>query len=83
MVIEAARRLGWIVYHIPDSRLATAPGFPILVLLRQYEGPARLILAELKKQNGRVSPAQKVWLTLLAKCPGLEVYTPEAAMWRA
>jgi len=60
-VIELAQRCGWLAYHIPDSRRATSPGFPDLVLVRG----SRLLFVELKTARGRVRPEQMVWLSAL------------------
>ena len=38
---------------------------------------AALILAELKSDTGKLTPAQTVWIELLCACPGIEVY-----LWR-
>ena len=70
-VIEAAKWLGWSVYHTHDSRRSEA-GFPDLVLVRDQ----RLIFAELKSPKGRVTPAQTQWLWLLGETFA-EVY-----LWR-
>lgn len=60
LVEELARRLGWLVYHTYDSRRSAA-GFPDLVMVRH----GRLIFAELKRQQGRVTPKQREWLQRL------------------
>ena len=39
--------------------------------------PPRLVLAELKTEKGKVSPAQVAWLERLEQCAGVEVY-----LWR-
>lgn len=59
-ILAYARPRSWLAYHTYDSRRSAA-GFPDLVLVR---GP-RLICAELKKQNGRVTPDQEKWLDAL------------------
>lgn len=69
-VIDAARLLGWHVYHTFDSRHST-PGFPDLVLVRD-----RVIFAELKVATGKVSHHQRRWLELLRRA-GQETY-----VWR-
>ena len=69
-VVEAARLLGWRVYHTHDSR-RSAPGWPDLALVRD-----RLVMAELKTETGRVSPEQQQWLALL-DAAGVETY-----LWR-
>jgi hypothetical protein len=79
-VIEVARLRGWLVMHqrpaqIRPGRWATAiqgdAGFPDLVLARPK--PGELIFAELKREKGRVSVMQKVWLRTLAAA-GAEAY---------
>ncbi|WP_038037334.1 VRR-NUC domain-containing protein [Thermorudis peleae] len=73
-VIELARLLGWTVYHTWLSVRSPA-GFPDLVLAK----PGRpLILAELKSERGRLSPAQEQWLAVLRQVPGIcvEVWRP-------
>jgi hypothetical protein len=69
-VTEAARTLGWRVYHTHDSR-RSEPGWPDLALVRD-----RLIMAELKTEAGRLSESQRTWIDSLANA-GVEVY-----VWR-
>ena len=57
------RCTGWTAYYIPDSRWATASGFPDLTLRHHT---AKVIVAELKTNTGRVTPAQKEWLRAFA-----------------
>ena len=71
-VIRTAEQLGWHrYYHTFDSRRSPA-GFLDLVLLR----PPRLVFAELKVGDGRVTKDQAGWIADLRAC-GLEVY-----VWR-
>lgn len=64
-VIDYAIRRRWLVHHSLPSKLGdryvTAlqghPGLPDLILARG----GVLLAAELKKQNGTVRPAQKLW----------------------
>jgi len=70
-VISLAKMLGWHVAHWHDSRRqvrpgvfvgdADAAGFPDLVLVRE-----RLLVAELKRNRGRLTAAQECWLVWLA-----------------
>lgn len=69
-VQDLARILGWETYHAWLS-IHSPRGFPDLALVR----PPRLILAELKRQSGKTTPAQDHWLDLLQRCPGVEVFT--------
>ncbi len=52
-----AKLCGWLVYHTHDSRRSSA-GFPDLVLLRGL----RLVVAELKSEDGVVRPDQRTWI---------------------
>ncbi len=71
-------------YHTYDSRRSSS-GFPDLVLVRD-----RIVYVELKREKGKLSPAQHEWLTALVKAKG-EVYVArphdfdalaEALRWR-
>ena len=72
-VLDLARLSSWLCYHTHDSR-RSAPGFPDLVLVR----PPRLVFAELKSEEGRIKPEQKVWLEALSNC----TEAPESHLWR-
>lgn len=83
--MQWARMLNWRCFYIPDwfYRLAMSSmkrmrrgdrdwpdkGFPDLVLVK----PPRIIFAELKAPNGRISPEQAQWHDALRAC-GLNVY---------
>ena len=69
---DLARTLQWARYHTWISKHSTA-GFPDEVLVR----PPRVIFAELKSENGKLTPAQRDWLDALALCGTVEVY-----VWR-
>ena len=69
-VYELARTLGWTRYHTYRSE-RSQPGFPDEVLVRD-----RVIFAELKRETGRLSPAQEDWIGKLKRA-GAEVY-----VWR-
>ncbi len=71
MVRDLARLCGWLVYHPHDSRRSEA-GFPDLLLLR---GDV-LLVAELKTDRGRLTPAQELWL-LRFRTAGIP-----ASVWR-
>ncbi len=70
-VLDLARLTGWRCYHTHDSRRSAA-GFPDLVMARD----GRVLFAELKSEAGRVSPAQRDWLTALASCAEVFVWRP-------
>lgn len=59
---EAALRNGWLYHHAADSRRAD-PGLPDVLAVR---GEVLLAL-ELKRQSGRVKPAQAEWIAALER----------------
>ncbi len=71
-ILRAARALGWTWYHTQRSD-RSPEGFPDLVLVK----PPRIVFAELKRQEGKLSTDQLVWYGLLIQCPGVEAY-----VWR-
>jgi hypothetical protein len=54
-VVAVAKLYGWRVFHPLRSK---GSGWPDLALLR----PPRLLLVELKTEQGRLRPAQREWL---------------------
>ena len=71
-VLALARLCRWRSYHTHDSR-RSARGFPDLLLVRH----GRLILAELKSAEGKVTASQQEWLTDLSTVKAVETY-----LWR-
>jgi len=55
LIVDLARRFGWLTWHDNDSR-RNDPGIPDLLMLRE-----RLIWRELKTQRGRLSAEQAAW----------------------
>ena len=76
-IITAAKLFGWRWYHTYDSRRSPA-GFLDLVLVRT----PRLVISEVKKEDGRVTPDQRVWMEDLRGCPGVEVYLWRPSDWQ-
>jgi len=93
-IIELAHHRGWLVAHFRPARVKgqTAnddrwvtpmqgdAGFPDLVLARR----GRVIFAELKKEGGKVSPAQKAWAEELSGATEIlqqRYPTHEAFIW--
>lgn len=74
-VVYYARRQRWLVYHTFDSRRSAA-GFPDLVMVRGH----RLIFAELKASNGRLTADQVNWLSDLWTA-GQTVYCWRPSEW--
>jgi len=75
-VLDFAKLTGWKSYHTHDSRRSEA-GFPDLAMTRG----GRVVFAEIKSDKGKVSPAQREWLTALASCPGVEVKVWRPGDW--
>jgi hypothetical protein len=71
-VVDLAKTFRWTHYH-PYLSIRSPRGWPDLALCR----PPRLVLAELKSEKGKTSPAQDHWIELLRACDGVEVY-----VWR-
>jgi VRR-NUC domain len=76
-VIELARTLRWKDFH-PWTSIHSPKGFPDLVLCK----PPRLVLAELKRDDGRVTRAQREWLNALASCRSIEVCEWRPSDWQ-
>ncbi len=73
---DLARKCGWsMIYHTHDSR-HSAKGFPDLCIARA----PRLIFAELKTEDGKLTPEQAEWLRVLAGC-GCECYCWRPGEW--
>lgn len=72
-IIQLAHLCGWMVFHPFDSR-RSEPGFPDLALVHETRGD--FLMAELKTQSGRLSPAQARWIAALRKA-SIEVH-----IWR-
>jgi hypothetical protein len=71
-VLDLARLYAWTPYHAWLSK-HSQPGWPDVALCR----PPRLILAELKRQDGKLTQHQQRWIALLEQCPGVETF-----VWR-
>lgn len=66
-VVDCALFNKWDCYHTHNSQRSN-PGWPDWVFCR----PPRLVLAELKTEQGSLSKAQRYWRELLEACPGVE-----------
>jgi hypothetical protein len=76
-VLDYAWIKKWVTYHTFDSRRSN-PGFPDLVLVRK----GCLLLVELKSEKGRVSLAQREWLTELGNVKGWHPESVRVCLWR-
>jgi hypothetical protein len=84
-VVQLARARGWIVAHFRASlnqrgQWQTAvsgdgAGYPDLTLVRE-----RVLFVELKAEDGRVRPEQRVWLRALS-CAGRDVFVWRPSDW--
>lgn len=79
VVIGTARTGGWLVHHTRNSRRGVTQGdvgLPDVIAVRS----PRLVVAELKKKDGRVTRAQQEWLDRFAQS-GAEAYVWRPADW--
>ena len=58
-VLDLAKLCGWRTYHTHDSRRSN-PGFPDIVMVHPKRG--LVVFAELKREGGRTTQAQRDWL---------------------
>ena len=73
-VLQLAARLGWLAYHVYDSRKSGPDkGFPDLILAKAGRVP---IAAELKMERGHLSMAQRQWLAALAGSFDVYIWRP-------
>lgn len=66
---QAALQNGWRFYHTHNSRRSDV-GFPDCVCVRN----GRLMFFEIKRQSGRVSMQQELWIVELGQVPGIAAY---------
>jgi hypothetical protein len=76
VVCDYARLTNWCIYHTWIS-VRSEKGWPDLALVR----PPRLVLAELKREKGKVTENQAFWLDLLRQCAGVEVFIWRPSDW--
>lgn len=71
----AAMMGGWLYYHTHESRRSPA-GFPDVVLAHPRR--RELVIAELKRTDGRLTLEQRDWLDVLRDCgpPMVELWRP-------
>lgn len=77
-VVELAKDMGWLVYHVRDSRYSdwrSDKGFPDWVFAKEGHS---VIFAELKGTKGRATKAQIGWIeTLHAATARAGIFWPE------
>jgi len=74
---DLARLLGWLVVRFPTwQRTGATPGFPDILGVRR----GRVLFAELKAEDGKLTPAQRKWLWALAEA-GAETYLFKPSSW--
>jgi len=77
-VIELARWMGYsLIYHSWTS-IHSPGGFPDLVLCRPTDG--KLLFVELKREVGKVTVTQQLWLDGLRAC-GSAAYVLRPSDW--
>jgi hypothetical protein len=73
LVLEAARRYGFLAYHTFNST-RSAPGFPDLILVHPRTG--RMVVAELKSARGKPTAEQERWLAAFAARHDAHLWRP-------
>lgn len=74
-VVEAARWLGWDVYHFPNM-VGNPAGFPDLLLFKD----GRTLVMELKSEKGTLGPRQVECIERLGQA-GIVVHVLRPSMW--
>jgi hypothetical protein len=74
-VTDCARTHGWQMYHPHDSR-RSREGWPDWAFWK----PGQFFMAELKKQRGKLSPAQEATIASLREA-AVEVYVWRPSDW--
>ena len=77
-VKDLARILGWRTYH-PWTSIHSDRGWPDVVCVRDE----RMVVAELKRDGAKPTPAQVEWLQALARVRVVEVHLWTPASWDA
>ena len=75
-IIHAARECGWLVARTWLSKFSPA-GEPDLRMVKEFDGEAIMLMAELKSTKWHISPAQTEWLRLLGRVKGIRTF-----VWR-
>lgn len=77
MKVESlARSLGWLAYHVHDSR-RSEPGFPDLVLAKAGRP---MLFRELKRQREKPTPDQVKWMETM-RAAGADVGVWRPVQW--
>lgn len=89
-VLNAARDMGWLVYHARPGMMRSGRwssptqghvGWPDLAMVHPVQH--RFLIAELKGPRGRLEPEQHEWLSALQGCPGVEAYLWDPESWQS
>ena len=75
-IIDLLRLFGW-KYYFTWTSLHSPSGFPDIIALRD----GMLIIAELKSEKGRVTPAQKRWLEAFGGLANCWAFVWKPSMW--
>ncbi len=75
-IMEAAEWLGYLAYHVADSRLDN-PGFPDIWAVGKPGGPnaGRLVVIETKRETGQLTKDQVIWMLALEQVTTVDVLT--------
>ena len=80
-ILDLARLCGWLCYFTWRS-IHSPAGFPDLCMVRENkDGTAMLCFLELKAEGKEPTPAQKEWLDILGKVPGVIARCVRPSQW--
>ena len=80
IVVDYLRRRNWVIFHVPNMKLTTA-GLPDLLCMSHGRG--MMLALELKRETGRVTPAQRDVMRMLSRVPGVEARVLRPSEWPA
>lgn len=78
-IIEAARLLGWMVFH-PHRSDHSESGYPDLTMCRPGQ-PGQLAFLEVKRSGGKPRPEQVEWVKALGTVPGVVTAIARPGDW--
>lgn len=77
-VVDYLRRQNWVIFHVPNMKMTTA-GLPDLLCMGH--GRSVMLALELKRETGRVTPAQRDVMQMLDRVPGVVARILRPSMW--
>ena len=76
-VIHYAKITGWKCFFTWNSKHSPADELDLRMVR-----PPRVVFAELKREDGKLTDGQEDTVRLLSECPGVEVYVWRPSDWK-